>query len=313
MGWDILTEDIPLDDIREHWINLLWKSVSKILSAGITPIMVFDGIAPSAKDETRKDRREGSTNGYDKAEDLKIKLKEISKEQRTDNMLDPLRSAYTSWHGLRSEDISALRRVFEGLGIPAIVAPREAEEFCSYLCLNNHVKAVYSSDTDNLAHSCPVWIHDIDSGKFHVIYYDKVLTALNFNKSQFLDFCILSGCDYNQSIRLVGPDTSYKYIRDRHNIENLKLIRNAEEINGLKYEMCRTLFTDKSTLNIPLPLLDIDKSSVSTYAETYLTPYRMEGLIPEVATIYNLTNFEKVKIKINLSKLGLSLTEEALI
>lgn len=305
MGWDILHEEVNIDDVREHWINLLWKSISRILSAGITPVMVFDGVAPKDKDETRKDRREGSINARSKAEELKIKLKEITPAQRVDNMLGPLHTVYAQWHSMRPEDISALRRVFEGLGIPTVVAPREAEEFCSYLCINSHVKAVYSSDTDNLAHGCPMWIHDLKGDVLHVIYYEKVLRALDFNQAQFLDFCILCGCDYNESIRLVGPHTSYEYIRDYRNIEGLKNIRKEDEINGLRHEACRTLFTDKTMLNINLPPLDIDKSSVVTYAETYLTPYRMEGLISETSTIYRFTNFEKMRVKIDLSKLGL--------
>jgi 5'-3' exonuclease len=142
-------------------------------------------------------------------------------------------------------------------------------------------------------------------GKFHVIYYHKVLNALRLTSTQFLDFCILCGCDYNESIRLVGPATSYNYITKYGNIEGIKNIRKEDEINGLKHVECRTLFTDKTALDVPLPPLNIDKDSVSTYAESYLTPYRMEGLIPEVTTIYKHTSYEKVVLKINLSKLGL--------
>ena len=38
---------------------------------------------------------------------------------------------------------------------------------------------------------------------------------------QFIDLCILCGCDYTTNIQGVGPVKAYKYIKDLKTIENV--------------------------------------------------------------------------------------------
>ena len=38
---------------------------------------------------------------------------------------------------------------------------------------------------------------------------------------QFIDFCILCGCDYTSKIPNVGPIKAYSYIKAHKNIENI--------------------------------------------------------------------------------------------
>ena len=52
-------------------------------------------------------------------------------------------------------------------------------------------------------------------------HYEKILEGLELNKDQFVDLCILLGCDYCEKIRGVGPKGAIKLIQDNKTIENI--------------------------------------------------------------------------------------------
>ncbi|XP_042512970.1 flap endonuclease 1-like [Macadamia integrifolia] len=60
----------------------------------------------------------------------------------------------------------------------------------------------------------------------------KILQELNLNMDQFIDLCILSGCDYCDSIRGIGGQTALKLIRQYGTIENI-----LEDINKERYQI----------------------------------------------------------------------------
>lgn len=51
------------------------------------------------------------------------------------------------------------------------------------------------------------------------INYEKMLEGLEMSESEFIDMCILCGCDYSDTIDGVGPITAYKLIKEHKNIE----------------------------------------------------------------------------------------------
>ncbi len=80
--------------------------------------------------------------------------------------------------------------------------------------------------------------------EFHV---DKVLDGLGITMDQFVDLCILLGCDYCDKIRGVGPKNAYKLIQDHGSIEEI-----VKRLDGKKqsvpddwpYEQARRLFRE---------------------------------------------------------------------
>jgi len=53
------------------------------------------------------------------------------------------------------------------------------------------------------------------------VNYAKALEGLELTHDQFIDLCILLGCDYCESIRGVGPKTALKLIREHGTIEKI--------------------------------------------------------------------------------------------
>merc|ERR1712224_366610 len=56
--------------------------------------------------------------------------------------------------------------------------------------------------------------------------YQKALDGLELNHDEFVDLCILLGCDYCDSIKGIGPKTALKLIRQHHSIE--KILENLD-------------------------------------------------------------------------------------
>ena len=86
--------------------------------------------------------------------------------------------------------------------------------------------------------------------KFNIfIFTAKVLEGLEMDMDQFIDLCIILGCDYCEKIRGVGPKSAIKLIQEHKTIE--KIIKN---VDGKKHsvpenwifqvEQARTLFKE---------------------------------------------------------------------
>ena len=59
---------------------------------------------------------------------------------------------------------------------------------------------------------------------------EKVLTELGLSYDQFVDLCILCGCDYCSTIKGIGPKTALALIREHKSIENvLKALRSSKK------------------------------------------------------------------------------------
>lgn len=153
---------------------------------------------------------------------------------------------------LTSNDMKLALELLEILSIPHVLAPMEAEAFCSDLCINGKVDAVMSEDTDVLAHSAPLFLSkfDIAAETCNIIEYDFMLSELEFSPEQFLDMCILCGTDYNSGLKGVGPENAYQLINEFQSIDNFPF-----DVSVLNHIRVRELFTcdKKSVENVNIP------------------------------------------------------------
>ena len=141
------------------------------------------------------------------------------------------------------EDFELTKKLFEILNIPFYGAPLEAETTCADLCKRGLVDAVMTEDTDVLAYSAPVFLTKTDSSKDTCIRlkHKDILDSLELTALEFTDLCIMLGCDYNDNIPKVGPESSYKHILKYRTIDaiaqNTKL-----DVSILNYKRSRELF-----------------------------------------------------------------------
>ena len=146
---------------------------------------------------------------------------------------------------ISSDDYKLTKRLFDILNVPYFQAPLEAETMCADLCKRGLVEAALSEDSDVLAYGSPIFLSKLDTstGNCIEINYTDVLDSLQFTSDQFLDLCIMCGCDYNKNIPRIGPSKSLKLIEEFNCIENIKL-KKGLDISILNHIRGRELFRD---------------------------------------------------------------------
>ncbi|CAL0300164.1 unnamed protein product [Lupinus luteus] len=222
-GTNMLTNEAG--EVTSHLHGMLLRTI-RLLEAGIKPVYVFDGKPPDLKKQElakRYSKRAEATE--DLAEAIKADNKEdIEKfSKRTVKV--------TEQHN------DGCKRLLRLMGVPVVEAPSEAEAQCAALCKAGKVYAVASEDMDSLTFGAPKFLRhlmDPSSKKVPVMEFEieKILEGLNMTMDQFIDFCILSGCDYCESIRGIGGITALKLIRQHSSIENV-----LDNINKERYQI----------------------------------------------------------------------------
>jgi flap endonuclease-1 len=117
-------------------------------------------------------------------------------------------------------------QMFKLLGMPTIKAKQEADAQCAYLSKTKLVDAIASEDMDLLTFGTEVLLRDINKDRIVKYTLSKILAELKLSYLQFIDLCILLGCDYCTTIEGVGPKSAYSLIQAHGNIE--AIIRHLE-------------------------------------------------------------------------------------
>lgn len=248
MRTNLIVEDPDPNAIRKTWFSYSQKGLLNILQSGVYPVFVFDGPSPQDKQGEKAKRIE-----------TKIKSKNTYQQMLSDarsshDVLDSrvdltvLRKECIKAYSIPHEEYEYAMYFLQSLGFNVFKPNCEAEKFCSMLCIEGLVSGVYSSDTDNLAYGCPLWISDIDIGiigedyctKMTYIQYENMLQHLAITKETFTDLCIMHGCDYNERIKGIGPVKACNLILECGNIDNMVGRINTSVLN---HRRCRELFS----------------------------------------------------------------------
>ncbi|KAG5548873.1 hypothetical protein RHGRI_014284 [Rhododendron griersonianum] len=205
-GTEMLTNEAG--EVTSHLQGMFTRTI-RLLEAGLKPIYVFDGKPPDLKKQELAKRY---SKRADATEDLNQALETGNKED-----IEKFSKRTVKVTKQHNEDCQKLLRL---MGVPII-----------------EVYAVASEDMDSLTFGAPRFLRhlmDPSSKKVPVMEFEvlKVLEELNLSMDQFIDLCILCGCDYCDSIRGIGGQTALKLIRQHGSIENI-----LENINKERYQI----------------------------------------------------------------------------
>ncbi|KAK9109586.1 hypothetical protein Sjap_017646 [Stephania japonica] len=222
-GTEMLTNEAG--EVTSHLQGMFSRTI-RLLEAGLKPLYVFDGKPPDLKKQELAKRFSKRT---DATEDLAEAIETGDKED-----IEKFSKRTVKVTKQHNEDCKKLLRL---MGVPVIDAPSEAEAECAALCKSGVVYAVASEDMDSLTFGAPRFLRhlmDPSSRKVPVMEFEvaKILEELNLTMDQFIDLCILSGCDYCDSIRGIGGQTALKLIRQHGSIENI-----LENLNKERYQI----------------------------------------------------------------------------
>lgn len=288
--------DIDKHQIRKILFNNFRRHINKFLAYGITPIFVFDGKSPDAKNAEREKRKEDRLKLDKETGDLRDSLSNVQPVARDLAQLETLKKLLARVHGRRDfEDVEGLQAILTAVGLPWLHATYEAEKLCSALARENKVAAVYSTDSDNLAHRCPFWISDVLDCFDHthgqsiahaeLYIFSEVLQTLELNADQFVELCILSGCDYNTHIKGFTGLTAYKKYKEFGSYYNLPADKRSEQHN---FQICMQEFAvcpSNSLTDISTDDLKINRD-MRNNMRSILEQYSLDDWIEELLSFY---------------------------
>ena len=163
------------------------------------------------------------------------KLKEEAKE-KAQEALETGNAEQALLQNQRNISISSVMKndaikMLELMGCPVFIAPCEAEAQCAELCKKNKVFATATEDMDALTFGTKILLRGFNTKKepIYEINYDIILQELELTSDEFVDLCILCGCDYSERIEGIGPSTAYKMIKEHKTIE--KVIEHIHQVN----------------------------------------------------------------------------------
>lgn len=237
-------------------------------SNAITPIYVFDGVAPKCKQtenqKRSKQRKRTEELAKQQIRTLETEMEAIQRssdvdpDERMHKILDidgRLQKQHRKMFRVTPHHYQTLKRTLTEHAIPYFVAAHEGELGCCVLAKRGLVDIVISDDTDVLPGGAPIWIQWFKSSRFpaHVIVLSELLEALKMTHRQFNDFCILAGCDFCPTVPLVGPITAYKLLSKYESIDDLLSFgRLDRKPTNFCHEDAREVF-EGDALPVPCP------------------------------------------------------------
>ncbi|XWS12442.1 hypothetical protein CRYUN_Cryun37aG0089200 [Craigia yunnanensis] len=184
-----------------HRVNLLRHY-------GVKPVLVFDGGFLPMKIEQENKR------GRTRKENLARAIEHESCGNSS--------AAYECYQ--KAVDISPsvaheLITVLKRENVCYVVAPYEADAQMTFLAISKQVDAVITEDSDLIPFGCPRVIFKMDKFghavefKSSMLQHNKELSFAGFTKQMLLEMCILSGCDYLQSLSGMGLRRAHALIK----------------------------------------------------------------------------------------------------
>ncbi|KAF9451819.1 PIN domain-like protein [Macrolepiota fuliginosa MF-IS2] len=202
---EMLTNDAG--ETTSHLMGFFYRTI-RIVENGIKPAYVFDGKPPELKKGVLSKR-------FERREEAKEEGEE-AKETGTVEDVDRLSRRTVKVTKQHNEECIRLLKL---MGIPVVVAPSEAEAQCAELARGGKVYAAGSEDMDTLTFNAPILYRHLTFSEakkqpISEIDLQAALQGLDMNMGQFIDLCILLGCDYLEPIKGVGPKSALKLIRE---------------------------------------------------------------------------------------------------
>ncbi len=212
-----------------------------MIKHGLRPIWVFDGKPPVLKGGELAKRKKAKKAAKEKLEEA----------AEVGDQVEVAKAVKGTVHVTPKHNEEA-KRLLRLMGIPVVEAPTEAEAQCAELVKKGKAWAVGTEDMDAMTFGAPVLLRYLtysEARKKPVVevHLQKVLEGMGLNMDQFIDLCILMGCDYLDTLPKVGKQRAYDLIKEYGSLE--KVLANLDKTKypvpeNWNYEGVRLLFKE---------------------------------------------------------------------
>eukprot|EP00401_Gymnodinium_catenatum_P015652 CAMPEP_0117472928 /NCGR_PEP_ID=MMETSP0784-20121206/8503_1 /TAXON_ID=39447 /ORGANISM="" /LENGTH=481 /DNA_ID=CAMNT_0005267101 /DNA_START=77 /DNA_END=1522 /DNA_ORIENTATION=+ len=224
-----------------HLLGFLRRTV-RLLEVGIKPVFVFDGEAPDMK----------KTGVLTKREELRARSREQLEEAQAVGDEDAIKKHAARLVKVTQRHNDEVMELLRLMGVPAVQAPGEAECYCAVLAASGRADAAATEDMDALPFGAPRLLRNIHRAASQPqiplvqdISLSSVLSALAFTQAEFVDLCILAGCDYLGTISKVGIVTAHQLVKKHRSIDVILRKLDAKKYivpEGWDYQAARNCF-----------------------------------------------------------------------
>ncbi|GAB4827107.1 hypothetical protein Ancab_033994 [Ancistrocladus abbreviatus] len=261
---------------QERHIEYCMHRVNLLRHYGVKPILVFDGGLLPMKSEQENKRARARKENLARAIEHESNGNSAAAYEYYQKAVDISPAiAYELIKVLRREDVDY------------VVAPYEADAQMTFLAVNKLVDAVITEDSDLIPFGCPRIIFKMD--KFgqgvefqsHMLQHNKELNFTGFTRQMLLEMCILSGCDYLQSLPGMGLKKAHALTRKFKTFDKQQLSL-FQVIKHLRF----------STVAIPPLYEESFKKAIWTFQHQRVYDSKIEDIFNIVAknTLFNLSS-----------------------
>ena len=250
----------------QDWLRYVIFFLLNLRKKFIHPVCFFDGRQNPLKKETVDKRYQDREKGKKRVEMWKESLGYYHKTQNVTDDLRELMSRvsggvsiisgapniallteyiqrqdaqYSS--GFCASEILNTQHIVRALGIPVFEALHDAEDLAAQLCAKGLLDTVMTNDSDVLVFGCPSVLIQFSKDSAIEVSYEQILTCLGMTPSQFRDFCILCGTDFNAPVKGIGIKTAFKLLMEYGSLENIPQLT-ASDLESLKLKELRSMF-----------------------------------------------------------------------
>ena len=236
------------------------KFINDLSNNNINMIFVFEGSIPDAKKETINKRVEIRNKLIEKVNTLQDSSEYIDDDYEELNELtnsvelsEKIEKIKKNIIIVTREHSNELMRMLTNKNIVNYRAVGEAEEYCAFLQYNGLADYVLTEDTDSLTFGAKKVLFNNKGTSYLSCNLEVVLNELKLNMDEFIDFCILCGCDYIPSIPKIGPVNALKIIQKYRNIDSFIKENEKYDIpDNFNYLLARELFIQNKKYQVPL-------------------------------------------------------------
>jgi flap endonuclease-1 len=255
---DCIFYDVDYEKASEHMIFEVLRFFYNVLKGKMTPVTVFDGKSPSLKDDTKGERIQRSANVKIKIDELrrigqallgaaaKGEVYNLNPEELAflasfpkpittiDDLKYRLKLLIKQHIVIVPAERQRIMDILRIMGLPVVQAPSEAEFCCAEMAKRKDITAVYSTDSDCLMYGTPIMINKLaymggamipKPPKAYCYTYDNALEVTGLTTTQFSEWCIMCGTDFNNNPPGIGPKQSLEMMKTFGSISKMKEIQ----------------------------------------------------------------------------------------
>jgi len=250
----------------------------------ITPIFVFDGKPSDMKSNVLSQRR----------------IERITAKEQMDYVSDEdeKRKLFKKSTIITYKQMEECKEILKAMGIPVIESSEEADSQLAYLTKEHDVYGAGSEDADLLAFGATRFLKNISSSKKNnIIEYNliNILKIFKLNEYEFIDLCILLGCDYVDVIQGLTPINAYEIITKHRSIVNFIKSSDSKKYKIPENYINKCISASKYFLDCPHNKVSVEQLKMGIYNVDKIKKL----LIHEYS--YSRTKVDKIITKLNQS------------